>query len=181
MKGYFMGSVSRKVLSYAPCPVFMVKESVHRPVKIVLAVDGSDASTRAAKYLCSWVSPEAVSVHVLSVAPKTFRGLGPSVRAKPYSQTLRQAIRKEAQETIVRVRTLLMKKNFQVTAEVGSGDPRATILDCLVNREASLAVLGAKGLTGPERFHMGSVSEWVAAYAGCSMLVVRPSIKGKRA
>ncbi|NIO07252.1 MAG: universal stress protein, partial [Deltaproteobacteria bacterium] len=37
-----------------------------------------------------------------------------------------------------------------------------------------LAVLGAKGLTGPERFQMGSVSEWVAAHAGCSILVVRP-------
>ena len=68
-------------------------------------------------------------------------------------------------------------KKFEVTSEVVPGNHRETILDGLVNHEASLAVLGAKGLTGPERFQMGSVSEWVAAYSGCSILVVRPHIK----
>ncbi|MDH4195581.1 MAG: universal stress protein, partial [Nitrospirota bacterium] len=66
------------------------------------------------------------------------------------------------------------KRKFKVTSEVVPGNPRTAILDSLVNREAGLAVLGAKGLTGPERFQMGSVSEWVAAYSGCSILVVRP-------
>jgi nucleotide-binding universal stress UspA family protein len=72
---------------------------------------------------------------------------------------------------------LLLKKKFEVTSEVITGNPRETILDCLVNHESGLAILGAKGLTGPERFQMGSVSEWVAAYSGCSILVVRPQAK----
>jgi nucleotide-binding universal stress UspA family protein len=177
IKGYFMGSVSRKVLSHAPCPVFIVKDPIQAPVQTVLAVDGSTASTRAANYLKSWISPDLVSVHILSVVPDASRGLGSSVRTKPYTKALREAFVKQAQETTAHVRSLLLKRKFEVTSEVVAGNPRAAILDSLVSQEASLAVLGAKGLTGPERFQMGSVSEWVAAYSGCSILVVRPQLR----
>jgi nucleotide-binding universal stress UspA family protein len=170
IKGYLMGSVSRKVLSHVPCPVLMVKDPIQTPIQVVLAVDGSNASKRAANYLLSWMPPDLVSVHVLSVVPQV--GLG--ARSKPYSTALRDAFQKQAQETTAHIRSLFLKKKFEVTSDVVPGNPRAAILDCLVNREARLAMLGAKGLTGPERFHMGSVSEWVAAYSGCSILVVRP-------
>jgi len=172
-----MGSVSRKVLSHASCPVLIVKDPIQSPVQMVLAVDGSTASMRATNYLKSWISPEVGSVHVLSVVPQAHRGLGASVRAKPYTKALTEAFQKQAQETTAQVRSLLLKKKFEVISEVVTGNPRETILDCLVNHDASLAVLGAKGLTGPERFQMGSVSEWVAAYSGCSMLVVRPLLR----
>ncbi len=174
IQGYFMGSVSRKVLAHAPCPVFIAKDALHTPVSVVLAVDGSTASTRAANYLKSWISPDLVSVHILSVVPKASRGLGSSARTKPYTKALTEAFQKQAQETNAQVRMLLLKKKFDVSSEVITGNPRETILDCLVNHESGLAILGAKGLTGPERFLMGSVSEWVAAYSGCSILVVRP-------
>ena len=174
IQGYFMGSVSRKVLSHAPCPVFIVKDPLQTPVQVVLAVDGSTASTRAANYLKSWISPDLVSVHILSVVPKASRGLGSSARTKPYTKALTDAFQKQAQETNAQVRLLLLKKKFDVTSEIVTGNPRETILDCLVTHESGLAILGAKGLTGPERFQMGSVSEWVAAYSGCSILVVRP-------
>ena len=174
IQGYFMGSVSRKVLSHAPCPVFIVKDPIQSPVQIVLAVDGSTASMRATNYLKSWVAPEVGSVHVLSVVPQALRGLGSSARVKPFTKALTATFQKQAQETTARIRSIFSKSKFGVTSEVVAGNPRETILDCLVNHEASLAVLGAKGLTGPERFQMGSVSEWVAAYSGCSILVVRP-------
>jgi len=176
IQGYFMGSVSRKVLSHASCPVLIVKDPIQSPVQMVLAVDGSTASMRATNYLKSWISPEVGSVHVLSVVPQAHRGLGASVRVKPYTKALTESFQKQAQETTAQVRSLLFKKKFEVTSKVVTGNPRETILDCLVDHEASLAVLGAKGLTGPDRFQMGSVSEWVAAYSGCSILVVRPHI-----
>jgi len=177
IQGYFMGSVSRKVLSHAPCPVLIVKDPIQTPIQVVLAVDGSTASTQAANFLKSWISPDVGSVHVLSVVPQALRGFGSSARVKPYTKALTAVFQKHAQEAMAQVRSRLLKKKFEVTSEVVPGHPRETILDCLVNHEASLAVLGAKGLTAPERFQMGSVSEWVAAYSGCSILVVRPHMK----
>lgn len=174
IQGYLMGSVSRKVLSHAPCPVFIVKDPIQAPTQVVLAVDSSTASTRAAHYLKSWISPDLVSVHVFSVVPQALRGLGSSARAQPYAKALTDTFQKQAQEATARVRKLLVKTKFEVTSQVVSGNPRSAILDCLANRDASIVVMGAKGLTGPERFQMGSVSEWVTAYAGCSILVVRP-------
>ena len=167
---YLLGSVSRKVLSHAPCPVLIVKDPIQPPARLVLAVDGSSASKRAANFLTSWLRPNSISVHVLSVVPQ----VGPGAGSHPSAAALRDAFQKQAQETSAQIRSLFLKKKFKVTTEVVPGNPRAAILDSLVKREASLAVLGAKGLTGPERFHMGSVSEWVAAYSGCSILVVRP-------
>lgn len=169
---YLLGSVSRKVLSHSPCPVLLVKDPIRTPARVVLAVDGSNASKRAADYLKTWVPPNSISVHVLSVVPQVNR----RIRSQPYANALGDALQKQAQETTTHIRSLLKKKKFKVTTEVVPGNPRAAILDSLVNREASLAVLGAKGLTGPERFQMGSVSEWVAAYSGCSILVVRPQM-----
>jgi len=176
IKGYVMGSVSRKVLAHAPCPVLIVKEPLRAPVKLVLAVDSSTASTRAATYVRSLIASDAVSVHVFSVVPHAFGGAGSGV-AEPYMDALRDALHTQAQGKTALVRTQLVKKKFKVTSEVVQGNPRTAILDCLVQRDAGLAVLGAKGLTGPERFHMGSVSEWVVAHSGCSMLVVRPKIR----
>ena len=170
IKAYLLGSVSRKVLSHAPCPVLMVKDPIQPPARVVLAVDGSSASKRAANFLISWLRPNSVSVHVLSVVPQVDPGAG----AQPSATALRDAFQKQAQETSAQIRSLFLKKKFKVTTKVVPGNPRAAILESLVNREASLAVLGAKGLTGPERFQLGSVSEWVAAYSGCSILVVRP-------
>lgn len=167
---YLLGSVSRKVLSHSPCPVLLVKDPIRTPAPVVLAVDGSNASKRAAEYLKAWMRPDSISVHVLAVVPQVSR----RVRSQPYANALGDALQKQAQGTTTQIRSLLMKKKFKVTTEVVPGNPRTAILESLVSREASLAVLGAKGLTGPERFQMGSVSEWVAAYSGCSILVVRP-------
>ena len=170
IKDYLLGSVSRKVLSHAPCPVLMVKDPIQTPVRTVLAVDGSPASKRAANFVKSWLPPHSLSVHILSVVPKIQMGRG----AQPYANALGEALQKQAQATTAQIRALLSKKKFKVTAKVIPGNPRTVILDSLIDRDAGLAVLGAKGLTGPERFQIGSVSEWVAAHAGCSILVVRP-------
>jgi len=109
MKGYFMVNVSRKVPALAHCPVCIVKDPIQTPVQVVLVVDGSNASTRAATYLKSWISPDLVSVHVLSVVPEASRGPGSSVRGKPYTKALTDVFHKQAQETTAEVRSLFLK------------------------------------------------------------------------
>ena len=172
--GYLMGSVSRKVLTHAPCAVLTVKESIPEKPKIVLAVDGSNASKRAASVLKSWTFPNTVSLNVLSVVPEFLTDIGPKLLAKSHVQGLMKPFQLRAKEVTALYRGVFLQEGYQVTTDVKSGDPRKVILTHLEAKKANLAVLGSKGLTGPERFQMGSVSEWVAGYTSCSTLVVRP-------
>ena len=53
------------------------------------------------------------------------------------------------------------------------GDPAEEILRAAERHRADLIVMGSKGLTGLERYLLGSVSRKVARHASCSVLVVR--------
>ena len=172
--GYLVGSVSRKVLSYAPSTVLTVKEPMPFSIRAVLAVDGSSASRRAAQAVKAWMTPEMMTIHVLSVVPSILTDFAPKVLPKKHLRALMKPFEQRAQEVATVFRQSFLKDGFKVTADVLKGNPREVILDFLHRQKADLAVLGSKGLTGSERFQMGSVSEWVSAYAPCSTLVARP-------
>ena len=175
IRGYLMGSVSRKVLTHAPCSVLTVKEPFPPTVQTILAVDGSNASKRAANSFKTWISPDFVSIHVLSAVPQFLTDVAPKVLSKAHVKALTEPFQMRAKELTVQYREFFLKEGYKVTTEVVKGDPKKVILDSLEKKKANLAILGTKGLTGPERFQMGSVSEWVAAYTHCSILVVRPA------
>ena len=52
-------------------------------------------------------------------------------------------------------------------------DPRAAIVDYAANWKADLIVLGSHGRKGLDRFLIGSVAEFVARHAFCSVQIVR--------
>ena len=176
IKGYLMGSVSRKVLVHAPCSVLTVKDPVPQTSRGLLAVDGSNASKRAATFLKNFIRPSSLSLHVLSVVPNFLTDIAPKVLSKSHLKGLTQPFQIRAKELTIQYREFFLKEGYEITADVISGDPKKVILNSLEKKKANLAILGTKGLTGPERFQMGSVSEWVAAYTPSSVLVVRPRL-----
>ena len=176
LKGYLMGSVSRKVLSRASCGVLIVKDPIPEKPRVVLALDGSHSSTLAVDSLIRWVPPDLISVHLMSVFPQTFSDLTTKVLPRAQIKKLIAPFEQQARECISQYRKRFLQEDYTVTTEVVPGNPRSVILNTLDARKADLVVLGSKGLTGGEWFQMGSVSEWVAAYSSCSVLVVRPPV-----
>ena len=174
MKGILMGSVSRTVLTHTPCSVLTVKEPLPEECRSILAVDGSPASKRAAISLKKWVMPSSASVHVLSVVPQFLTDLAPAVLSQSHVKALIQPFQLRAQQLTGQYRELFLKEGYAVTTDVKTGDPKRIILQSIEKKKFDLAVLGTKGLTGPQRFQMGSVSEWVATHTPSSVLVVRP-------
>jgi nucleotide-binding universal stress UspA family protein len=144
------------------------------PVKAVLAVDGSGASKRAANAVKNWLDPEDVTLCVLSAVPQVLTDIAPKILPKKHLLALTEPFYQRAEELTSQYRSLFIKEGYEVHPDVLQGNPREVILEHIRQSKAQLAVLGSKGLTGPERFQMGSVSEWVAAYSSCSVLVVRP-------
>lgn len=64
----------------------------------------------------------------------------------------------------------------RVTFRVSTDETVFGLLAVAAEPSADLIVLGAQGLTGMDRFLLGSVSEKVLRHAPCSVLVVRPCL-----
>ena len=177
IKAYLLGSVSRRVLSHTPCAVLTAKSPLVSKARVVIALDGSKASKRAVNQLKAWTSPDQVSLHILAVVQEILTDLAPKVFPKVRMKALTEPFHKRARELAAHYRQFFLQEGYEVACDVLAGNPREVIVNYLDKKKADLAVLGSKGLTGSERFQLGSVSEWVAAYASCSVLVMRPQIR----
>ena len=116
--GYLMGSVSRKVLTHAPCAVMTVKELIPGKPKVVLAVDGSNASKRAVSAFHSWLAPilvEELSLHVLSVVPQFLMDIGPKLISKSHAKGLMKPFQLRAKEITAQYREFFLKEGYKVT------------------------------------------------------------------
>jgi nucleotide-binding universal stress UspA family protein len=91
-------------------------------------------------------------------------------------------IREKIFETSEKYLAQFDKGNLPVTALVKEGFTSQEILKAIKQLRIDVVVLGPRGLSGIDRFLLGSVSEWLIQHAPCSVLVVRGSPKwaGKR-
>jgi nucleotide-binding universal stress UspA family protein len=67
----------------------------------------------------------------------------------------------------------LQSAGLTISTAVLRGDPRQALVDAAREWKASSIFVGSRGLSGIERFLIGSVSSAVAARASCSVEVVR--------
>lgn len=176
LPGYLLGSISRTVLTHGPCPVLTVKNASRDvPVSVLLALDGSKPSMFAATYGKTWLSPEEVRLQLVSVVPDILMDISPKTLPKSRLKSLAASLRQHTEECLEQYREIFLKEGFQVTGKRLQGNPREQILEMISSSRPQLVVMGSKGLTGLDRFSMGSVSEWVSAYSPSSVLVVRQS------
>jgi len=173
VRGFLLGSVSRKVMSLASHPLLVVKRPLRELRDVLLAVDGSRHSRAAAEFLRDRLLPESARVTVLSVAEPIVTELAAQVVSKAQLDQLTQPIRDKANRIVTEFREMFMKEGCTVSTEVLTGHPSHMILQHLEANRSDLLVVGSRGLTGSERFQLGSVSETLLKYAPCSVLVVR--------
>jgi nucleotide-binding universal stress UspA family protein len=171
--GYLLGSVSRKVVTHASCSVLMVKGALTGSLPVVLALDGSKASKRAIRKIITWLNPDEVSLHAVSVVPERLTDLGLEILGKRQAKAFMAPVRKQTQVLLADVRKNFLKAGFQVDTELLEGNPRTQIVEAAQRLKTPLVCVGSKGLSGIERFTLGSVSEWVSTYSPVSVLVMR--------
>jgi nucleotide-binding universal stress UspA family protein len=91
----------------------------------------------------------------------------------PKLEEVRKERLKQAQELVSRAARQLQDAGFKVETVVREGDIRTEIIDIAAEWQADLIIVGSHGRKGVERFLLGSVSEFVARYARCSVEIVR--------
>jgi nucleotide-binding universal stress UspA family protein len=150
-------------------------------MKLIYGTDGSDCSSVAGRLLAALPLPPESEVTVLSavresswVATLPLEGemaTGGSI----YDRLAEIAAEEEAaaRRTAEAAAAPLRECGWQVSACVRRQRPAAAILELARTEGADLVVLGSHGKGAMESFLLGSVSERVARYAPCSVLVAR--------
>lgn len=189
VRRFLLGSVSSRVLEYAPCSVLIVKEPVVKktaPIpasaaavagdhearwRILLAYDISEPSRKALDLCASLPLGDRAEVTAVSVMPMV----------TAFRQDIRQQLNTIWQQKKLAVQTalddaveVLRRGTPHVHAELREGaDVSEEILDAAEKSGASLIMVGCKGQGAIRRFLLGSITNRIARHAHCSVWAVR--------
>ena len=158
--------VAEPVARFAPCSVEIVRTPTTH-LKVLLAVDNSKFSEAAAEAVIRQVRTEHAEVCILHAVdlqipiPISFGG------------AFRQISLEQGKDLVGRVERLLGKAGLKTQTVVEEGDPRTTVVDYAKKWGANLIIVGSHGRKGLDRFLLGSVAEFVARHAPCSVEIVR--------
>ena len=170
---FLLGGVSQKVATYAPCSVLICKEGGPALDRLLLAVDGSEASNKAVDFLA--VSPFKTPLHTIITcvwAPPPPAGSDSEFGTKAFSFD-QLAAKAKGEKLLNEVAARIGRAQYGTQIDWRYGDPPLAILESAVEHQVQMIVLGARGLKGIKRFFLGSVSQKVLMHGACSVLIVR--------
>jgi nucleotide-binding universal stress UspA family protein len=120
--------------------------------RIVVGTDGSERAGKAVEQAADVAKAVGAEVHVVRAVPGP--GGDPEGEAEQAAEKLRDA-------------------GVQVETHVVNDDPSEALISVAEQEGADLIVVGNKGMTGAQRFFLGSVPNDVGHHAGCSVLIAR--------
>ncbi|GAB1400413.1 universal stress protein [Aminivibrio sp.] len=146
--------------------------------KIVVAIDGSEASKGVVDYAIDYANrekdAEMLFLHVISPVDQRpiFYAQGVAYSSPPVS-----AVKKDFEEFIRNRMVLAGKRIPKMSVYITTGRPYEQIVSFAEKENADIIFIGGRGLSGVERFFLGSVAAKVVTRAPCSVYVHRQ--KGK--
>lgn len=136
--------------------------------RILVAIDGSAQSERAlsqAAFLAKFTQAEVIVVVAYNPITKLHRrGLLPS-------EEIIESMRVDAHVLANEATALLAGHTINVRAIAARGDPAEAIVSVAEDEEASLIIIGHRGLGNLKRFLLGSVTERVLQTSSIPMLI----------
>ena len=172
-KGQLLGSVSYQCLHHARSPIAIVRQG-QPPIeprampRIVVGVDGSDASTAALDWAVTEARLRGAQLDVVHAWHVTYAGAGAYVSA--VDPTLFEEPAQTALDGIVSTidQTGL---DHPVRPRLLSGSPASAILGAA--SDADLVVMGTRGLGGFAGLLVGAATTQVVHHADCPVVVIR--------
>lgn len=152
--------------------------------KILVAIDGSEHSIKAADLALEMAKKESISAQkigneltaltVLDVSkPRKF--LSSFIAAPTYGLRELEEERNAAKGWMDAVRKKAEERKIPFRSEIIEGlvSAEATIVDYAESHQIDLIVVGTRGRTGFSKVLLGSVASRVVEYAHCSVVVVK--------
>jgi nucleotide-binding universal stress UspA family protein len=152
--------------------------------KILVAIDGSDHSMKAAEYAIDIArdnKAQLIALTVLDISKITYAASA-FIASPMYGLDKLERNRKEAQEWLDKVGKLASQKSnddnnnndVQFKSQIEeSMSVAGTIVDYAENQNIDLIVVGSKGRSGFTKLLLGSVASTVVTYATCPVMVTK--------
>ena len=156
----------------------------NRISKILVAIDGSEHSIKAADLALEMAQKESISAQkiggeltaltVLDVS-KPRRFLSSFIAAPTYGLRELEEERNAAKHWMDAIRKKAGERNIPFRSEIIEGlvSAEATIVDYAESHQMDLIVVGTRGRTGFSKVLLGSVASRVVEYAHCSVVVTK--------
>lgn len=183
VKRILLGSTAERVIRYAPCPVLIVRGRGYRPTalkarpnakleirKILAPVDFSECSLAGVKYsafLTEKLGARLRLLHVVSPYTQIFV----TDRDKLETEALVKTAKRQAEMEMETVRKLPFLRQLECEQEIRIGAVVDEICADSAQPEIDLIVSSTHGRTGFRHALIGSVTEHIARYAECPVLI----------
>ena len=172
---FFLGSVAERVARHAPCAVLVARPVIKGLREAILGLDESKSAAYAADWLRRFPLPPDCEVRVVTALPR-YR-VGPALGARmPGLAAELDAIqvhqRQEAVRQLKELAQVFQQDGRRAASEFRERHPAQGLLEAAEAHTADLIAVGRQGLSGIDRFLMGSVSEHVLRHAPCSVLII---------
>jgi nucleotide-binding universal stress UspA family protein len=144
--------------------------------RVLVAVDGSDGSRAALRFLAIFELVRDARVSLLHVIQKpAVPGLPRPITSLPDQQAGEDRSKQiaDAEAILADATAVLTEARCSVERLVVDGDPARQIVTTARSRDVDLVVLGARGLRTIGRLLLGSVSETVLHHVGRSVVIAR--------
>jgi nucleotide-binding universal stress UspA family protein len=145
--------------------------------RILVAVDGSEHSTKAVDAAASMATAVGAKLSLLAVVPSMAAVAGDLESYARSENLLNELPRLLAsvqpaflEPAAARARA---KRVTEVSLETATGDPATEILATAHAKGVDLIVMGSRGRGRLSGLLLGSVSQQVSSHAPCSVLIVR--------
>ena len=154
-----------------------------RPMKLLLATDGSECAHRALDFLRVLSLSSDSELMILTVIDREVYGNGKEGEAldEEHRETrlrINEMLASDAGKLLEREAGRFGDPHLRISTRVVYGQPAEEIVKVAEELDIDLIVMGNHGLGGMKRFLLGSTSDLVMQHAACSVLIVRPDLTG---
>lgn len=135
--------------------------------QIIVAIDGSENSIRAAKEAAKLAHNHPTTINLVYVAETD-----EEFATKAYSggSGLQEI---ERRRKIANVETVLKQQNIHCQIIILQGDPVSEIVSYATEKEADMIVVGHHGMSGLRALMLGSTSKKIVKHATTPVLIVK--------
>ena len=142
-----------------------------RTEKILMAIDRSPSKYKVAFYgatLAKALQARLIAIHVIETSP-------PSGLEDFVLRNYETSQRKEAENLLNETKGSAKSVGIEIDTEivVKSHSIADTIIDYAKNKNVDLILVGTIGMTGLQKYLLGSVADKIVTHAHCSVLAVR--------